>query len=89
MLNALAFTLAGLCLAAIQAPNAIAREWRDSECSRDRGDDYEICTDGESIAVHWNDGSYISGYCDRGAYDFDYKGMSKSEAVAFAKEVCR
>ena len=81
--------LLALALGVANTSAGIAREWRDSESSRDRGDDYEICTDGESIAVFWDDGSYINGYCEDLGYDFDYKGMSKAEAVSFAKEVCR
>jgi hypothetical protein len=86
---ALMTAVAVVALCTAQPPGASAREWKDSECERDRGDDYEICTDGESVGVFWDDGSYINGYCENLSYDFDYKGMSKAEAVAFAKEVCR
>ena len=41
------------------------------------------------MAVFWNDGSFVNGACtEDGSYNVDYKGISKSDAIAWVKEFC-
>lgn len=75
------------------APPSFAEEWKDRDC-RDGGRDpsgirFEICRNKESIGIFWDDGAFVNGFCDRGEYDIDYKGLSKRDAVDWVKQYCR
>jgi hypothetical protein len=85
VLLALPFTLA--------LPTSVsAANWKDSDCRKDQdegGNWVEVCRDGESIGIFWEDGSFVNGWCNEsGAYKIDYKGLSKKEAVSWVKNYC-
>ena len=70
---------------------AIAETWKASECESDvdsGGDPIQVCDDGYNLGVFWNDGSFVNGSCQGSGYDIKYKGMSKSDAIAWVKEFC-
>ena len=72
-----------------QAANA--ETWKASECESDvdsGGDPIQVCDDGYNLGVFWNDGSFVNGSCQGSGYDIKYKGMSKSDALAWVKEFC-
>ena len=70
---------------------AIAETWKASECESDvdsGGDPIQVCDDGYNLGVFWNDGSFVNGSCQGSGYDVKYKGMSKSDAIAWVREFC-
>lgn len=75
---------------AIAAP-VRAADWKDSECRNDKddgGNAVQVCRDEESIGIFWTDGSYVNGWCDGRAYEIEYSGVSKSEALSWVKYYC-
>ena len=71
---------------------AIAQTWRASVCEADvdaGGERIRVCVDGYHMGVFWNEGSFVNGACNDGDYNVNYKGMSKSDAMAWVKEFCR
>jgi hypothetical protein len=71
---------------------ASAEQWKAGECEADvddGGEPIKVCDDGYHMAVFWNDGSFVNGACtEDGSYNVDYKGISKSDAIAWVKEFC-
>ena len=68
-----------------------AADWKDSDCRNDKDDSgnrVDVCRDGASIGVFWDDGSFVNGWCDGRAYDIDYKGLSKKDAVSWIEYYC-
>ncbi len=71
--------------------SASAADWKDSDCRNDKdesGNAVQVCRQAESIGIFWNDGSYVNGWCDNRQYDVDFKGVTKAEAVSWAKYYC-
>ena len=72
-------------------PPSDAGEWNDRDCRNskdDGGNPVQVCRAQESIGIFWEDGSYVNGWCDNRAYDVDYKGVSKSDAVSWVEYYC-
>ena len=72
-------------------PPSDAAEWKDRDCRNskdDGGNPVQVCRAQESIGIFWEDGSYVNGWCDNRAYDVDYKGVSKSDAVSWVEYYC-
>lgn len=68
-----------------------AADWKDSDCRKDKdesGNPVEVCRDKESIGIFWEDGSFVNGWCDDRAYEIDYKGLSKTEAISWVEYYC-
>lgn len=92
MRNLSAWMVAGLlCLPmAISSPVG-AVEWQDSECRADKDDGghaVKVCRDGESIGIFWEDDSYVNGWCDDRAYEIEYSGIEKSDALSWVDHFC-
>jgi hypothetical protein len=68
-----------------------AADWKDRDCRKDKdesGTRVEVCRDKESIGIFWEDGSFVNGWCDDSAYEIDYKGLSKTEAISWIEYYC-
>ena len=76
----------------IYSPSVKAEDWRINECEPDTdngGNPVIVCSDGTSIAVFWNDGDYVNGWCNsRSDYDVDYRGLSRSDALSWVRYLC-
>jgi len=80
-----------LCLLPSLSLPAQAAEWKDSDCrpqKDDGGNRVQVCRDGESIGIFWEDDSYVNGWCDGRAYEIEYKGLSKSDAISWIRYYC-
>jgi hypothetical protein len=86
------FALSALALASMMpVPVSAGGEWKDSDCRNDKdqsGNAVQVCRAAESLGIFWNDGSYANGWCDGRAYDIDYKGISKEDALSWVKYYC-
>tara|TARA_B100000131_G_scaffold52587_1_gene47319 strand:+ start:296 stop:595 length:300 start_codon:yes stop_codon:yes gene_type:complete len=82
----------GVITTTIYSPPANAEDWRVNECEADNdngGNPVIVCNDGFSIAVFWNDGSYVNGWCNsRNDYDVDYRGLSRENAQSWVRYIC-
>lgn len=71
----------------------VAAEWKVGECEADvddGGEPIQVCDDGTHMGVFWNDGSFVNGVCSEkdGSYDIEYKGLSRSDALSWVKDIC-
>ena len=75
-----------------QQVKANAENWEINECQADndeRNSPVIVCDDGTSIGVFWNDGSFVNGYCDNmEAYDVEYQGLTKRDAISWVNYFC-
>ena len=83
----------GVFTTSIYSPSAIAEDWKVKECEADNdngGNPVIVCNDGYSIAVFWNDGDYVNGWCNDSwsDYDVDYRGLSRSDAMSWVRYLC-
>ena len=82
----------GVITTSIYSPSAKAEDWKIRECEADYdngGTPVIVCNDGFSIAVFWNDGSYVNGWCNsRSDYDVDYRGLSRENAISWVRYIC-
>ena len=51
---------------------------------------FRSCDDGTHMGIFWNDGSFVNGVCSEkdGSYDIEYKGLSRSDALSWVKDIC-
>jgi GH18 family chitinase len=80
-----------LALAMVLGAPGYSADWKDSDCRKDKdesGNTVEVCRDKESIGIFWNEGSFVNGWCDDRAYEIEYKGIKKTEALSWVKYYC-